>query len=76
MRPRNFHEEERAPHGRELLHQPCGDPFSPAEPLPLAIDKWKLNTSPGGFRIIVSSPRVMQSVQKFKIQEALARGIS
>ena len=40
-----LHEEERAPHGRELRISHVEILSSPAEPLPLAIDKWKLNTS-------------------------------
>ena len=40
-----LHEEERAPHGREVRIQEVEILSSPAEPMPLAIDKWKLNTS-------------------------------
>ncbi len=40
-----LHEEERAPHGREVRVQEIEILSSPAEPMPLAIDKWKLNTS-------------------------------
>ena len=36
-----LHEEERAPHGRELRISHVEILSSPAEPLPLAIDKWK-----------------------------------
>ena len=35
-----LHEEERAPHGRELRISHVEILSSPAEPLPLAIDKW------------------------------------
>ncbi|HRM05903.1 MAG TPA: OB-fold nucleic acid binding domain-containing protein, partial [Blautia wexlerae] len=40
-----LHEEERAPHGRELRIRHIDILSTPAEPLPMAIDKWKLNTS-------------------------------
>ena len=37
--------EERAPHGREIRIREIEILSQPAEPMPLAIDKWKLNTS-------------------------------
>ena len=37
--------EERAPHGKELRLTSVEILSSPAAPLPLAVDKWKLNTS-------------------------------
>ena len=37
-----LHEEERAPHGRELRIRHIDILSTPAEPLPMAIDKWKL----------------------------------
>ena len=67
-------EEERAPHGRELRLTHMDILSSPAEPLPLAIDKWKLNTSLEAklnYRSI--SLRNVQERAKFKIQEALVR---
>lgn len=69
-----LHKEERAPHGRELRIRHVEILSSPAEPLPLAIDKWKLNTSLEAklnFRSI--SLRNIQERSKFKIQEALVR---
>ena len=69
-----LHEEERAPHGRELRISHVEILSSPAEPLPLAIDKWKLNTSLEAklnYRPI--SLRNIQERSKFKIQEALTK---
>ena len=69
-----LHEEERAPHGRELRISHVEILSSPAEPLPLAIDKWKLNTSLEAklnYRPIAL--RNVQERAKFKIQEALVR---
>ena len=66
--------EERAPQGRELLISNLEVLSSPAEPLPLAIDKWKLNTSLEAklnFRSI--SLRNLQERAKFRIQEGLTR---
>ena len=40
-----LNEEERAPHGREIRIREIQILSQPAEPMPLAIDKWKLNTS-------------------------------
>ena len=67
-------QEERAPQGRELLISNLEVLSSPAEPLPLAIDKWKLNTSLEAklnFRSI--SLRNLQERAKFRIQEGLTR---
>ena len=69
-----LHEEERAPHGRELRISHVEILSSPAESLPLAIDKWKLNTSLEAklnYRPIAL--RNVQERAKFKIQEALVR---
>ena len=41
-------EEKRAPHERELHLQEIEELSRPAEPMPLAVDKWKLDTSLGG----------------------------
>ena len=70
-----LHEEERAPHGRELRISQVEILSSPAEPLPLAIDKWKLNTSLEAklnYRSI--SLRNVRERAKFKIQEGIVRG--
>ena len=70
-----LHEEERAPHGRELRISHVEILSSPAEPLPLAIDKWKLNTSLEAklnYRSI--SLRNVRERAKFKIQEGIVRG--
>lgn len=67
-------EEARAPHGRELRVRQVEILSSPAEPLPLAIDKWKLDTSLEAklnFRPV--SLRNIQERSKFKVQEALVR---
>lgn len=69
-----LHEEERAPHGRELRICHIDILSTPAEPLPMAIDKWKLNTSLEAklnYRPI--SLRNIQERSKFKIQEALTK---
>ena len=69
-----LHEEERAPHGRELRIRHIDILSTPAEPLPMAIDKWKLNTSLEAklnYRPI--SLRNIQERSKFKIQEALTK---
>ena len=66
--------EERAPHGKEIRAEEITILSSPAEPLPLAIDKWKLNTSLEAklnYRSI--SLRNIQERSKFKIQEALVK---
>ena len=69
-----LHEEERAPHGREFRIRHIDILSTPAEPLPMAIDKWKLNTSLEAklnYRPI--SLRNIQERSKFKIQEALTK---
>ena len=69
-----LHEEERAPHGRELRIRHIDILSTPAEPLPMAIDKWKLNTSLEAklnYRPIAM--RNIQERSKFKIQEALTK---
>ena len=71
-----LHEEERAPHGRELRIRHIDILSTPAEPLPMAIDKWKLNTSLEAklnYRPI--SLRNIQERSKFKIQEALTKAL-
>ena len=66
--------EERAPHGRELHIRELEVLSSPAQPLPLAIDKWKLNTSlEAKLNYRSLSLRNIQERARFKIQEALTR---
>ena len=66
--------EERAPHGRELHIREIQILSAPAEPLPLAIDKWKLNTSlEAKLNYRSLSLRNIQERARFKIQEALTR---
>ncbi|MCD7867336.1 MAG: aspartate--tRNA(Asn) ligase [Clostridiales bacterium] len=68
------HEEPRAPHGRELRIRQVEILSAPAAPLPLPIDKWKLNTSLEAklnFRPV--SLRNVHEREKFRIQEALVR---
>ena len=67
-------EEERAPHGRELRIREIQVLSAPAEPLPLAIDKWILNTSlEAKLNYRSLSLRNIQERARFKIQEALTR---
>ena len=66
--------EERAPHGRELRIRSIEALSSPAEPMPLAIDKWKLDTSlEAKHNMRPIALRNIQERSKFKIQEALVR---
>lgn len=66
--------EERAPHGRELRIRSIEVLSSPAEPMPLAIDKWKLDTSlEAKLNMRPIALRNIQERSKFKIQEALVR---
>ena len=70
-----LHEEERAPHGRELRIRHIDILSTPAEPLPMAIDKSKLNTSLEAklnYRPI--SLRNIRERAKFRIQEGIVRG--
>lgn len=68
-------EEVRAPHGKELHIQKIEILSEPAEPLPLAIDKWKLDTSlEAKLNMRPIALRNVQERAKFKIQEALVRG--
>lgn len=67
-------EEERAPHGRELRIRSIEILSAPAEPMPMAIDKWKLNTSlEAKLNLRPIALRNIQERSKFKIQEALTR---
>lgn len=66
--------EERAPHGRELRIRHIDILSAPAEPLPLAIDKWKMRTSlEAKLNYRSLSLRNLQERAKFKIQEGLVR---
>ena len=70
-----LHEEERAPHGRELRIRHIDILSTPAEPLPMAIDKWKLNTSlEAKLNYRPLSLRNLKERAKFRIQEGIARG--
>ena len=66
--------EERAHHGREIRIREIEILSQPAEPMPLAIDKWKLNTSlEAKLNLRPIALRNIQERSKFKIQEALTR---
>jgi nondiscriminating aspartyl-tRNA synthetase len=66
--------EERAPHGRELLIEEVQILSTPAQPLPLAIDKWKLDTSlEAKLNLRPIALRNIKERAKFKIQEGLTR---
>ena len=67
--------EERAPHGKEIRAEEITILSSPAEPLPLAIDKWKLNTSlEAKLNIRSVSLRNIRERARFRIQEGVVRG--
>ena len=69
-----LHEEKRAPHEREIRISEIVILSQPAEPMPLAIDKWKLNTSlEAKLNMRPIALRNIQERSKFKIQEALTR---
>ena len=69
-----LHEEKRAPHEREIRIREVEILSQPAEPMPLAIDKWKLNTSlEAKLNLRPIALRNIQERSKFKIQEALTR---
>ena len=69
-----LHEEKRAPHEREIRIRGVEILSQPAEPMPLAIDKWKLNTSlEAKLNMRPITLRNIQERSKFKIQEALTR---
>ena len=68
-------DEERAPHGKEVRLEQITILSQPAAPLPLAIDKWKLNTSLETKLDMRSvSLRNLKERARFKIQEAICRG--
>ena len=67
--------EERAPHGFEIRLQTIRVLSEPAEGMPIAINKWKMNTSLEtklGLRPI--SLRNVRERAKFRIQEGVVRG--
>ena len=67
--------EERAPHGFEIRLQEINVLSEPAEVLPIAISKWKLNTSLDsklGLRPITLRNPMERA--KFRIQEGIVRG--
>ncbi len=69
-----LNEEERAPHGKEIRLREIQILSQPAEPMPLAIDKWRLNTSlEAKLNLRPIALRNIQERSKFKIQEALTR---
>ena len=69
-----LHEEKRAPHEREIRIRGVEILSQPAEPMPLAIDQWKLNTSlEAKLNLRPIALRNIQERSKFKIQEALTR---
>ena len=67
--------EERAPHGFEIRLKAIRVLSQPAEPLPIAISKWKLNTSlETKLSLRPISLRNVRERAKFKIQEGIVRG--
>ena len=67
--------EERAPHGVELRLTGLKVLSEPAAPLPLAISKWKLNTSlEAKLNMRSISLRNIRERAKFRIQEGIVRG--
>ena len=67
--------EERAPQGFEIRLKEIRVLSQPAEPLPLAVSKWKLNTSlEPKLSLRPISLRNVRERAKFKIQEGIVRG--
>lgn len=67
--------EERAPHGFELRLSEITVLSEPAEVLPLAVSKWKMNTSlETKLSLRPISLRNIRERAKFKIQEGIVRG--
>ena len=67
--------EERAPQGFEIRLKEIRVLSQPAEPLPLAVSKWKLNTSlETKLSLRPLSLRNVRERAKFKIQEGIVRG--
>lgn len=69
------HSEERAPHGVEVRLTGITVLSEPAEPMPLAISKWKLNTSlEAKLNMRPIALRNVRERAKFRIQEGITRG--
>ncbi len=69
------HKEERAPHGFEIRLTDVAIIGSPAEPLPIPISKYKLNTTlETKLALRPISLRNVKERAKFKIQEGVVRG--
>lgn len=67
--------EERAPHGFEIRLEEVRILSQPAGPLPIAISKWKLNTSlDTRLSLRPITLRNLRERAKFKIQEGVVRG--
>ena len=67
--------EERAPHGKEIRLEKVEHLSKASGPLPLAIDKWKLNTSlEAKLDRRTLSLRNVRERAKFRIQEGIVRG--
>lgn len=67
--------EERAPQGFEIRLKEIRVLSRPADPLPLAVSKWKLNTSlEAKLSLRPISLRNVRERAKFKIQEGIVRG--
>lgn len=67
--------EERAPHGFEIRLEEIRVLSQPAEPLPIPVSKWKLNTSlETKLALRPVSLRNLRERAKFKIQEGIVRG--
>ena len=67
--------EERAPHGFEIRLKEIKVLSEPAAPLPLAISKWKLNTSlEAKLNMRSISLRNVRERARFRIQEGVVRG--
>lgn len=68
-------EEERAPHKMELHLQEIHILSAPEQPMPIAISKWKLNTSlEAKLNARSLTLRNIRERAKFKIQEGIVRG--
>lgn len=68
-------DEERAPHGKEIYIESYNHITKISDPLPIAIDKWKLNTSlETKLDNRALALRNIRERAKFRIQEAIGRG--
>lgn len=67
--------EERAPHGFEIRLRTVTILSKPTEPMPIAINKWKMNTSlETKLDLRPLSLRNVKERAKFRIQEGIIRG--